>query len=61
MERIVDIPPMIPLDTIDAIEHGAALLLERGNLRRTPAFTIDDHQPLRMGETGNAEAREQSG
>ena len=61
MERIVDIPPIIPLNPIDAIEHGATLLLERGNLRRTPAFTIDDHQSLRMGETGNAEAREQSG
>src|SRR5687768_9039445 len=60
MERIVNIPPKIALNSIDAIEHGAASLLERSDLSRTPAFPIDDHQPLCMGEAGNAEEREQS-
>jgi hypothetical protein len=39
MERIVVIPPIVPMDTMDAIEHGATLLLKGGNLRRTPVFT----------------------
>jgi hypothetical protein len=42
MERVVDIPPIIPLDPIDPIEHGTTLLLKRGNLRRTPALSIDN-------------------